>query len=404
MPMVDELAHIIDLVGKNSRKKTIVSFGQDRLDADVQGSVAIFDLILQEKYDAQSICFYSKPIAFAMSRVISDTLPGYFMRTEHTHNLADRIEHSPSVWVWDTTNFSQMSGFDSVLKSKSFQDGRKRIYIIDHHGDNNAGLGTGSSPTDYGDRVRIYNYRTGANTSVVLRAMRELGVELCMDNNDHQARAIAAYLAIKMDTQGFSDEYMADVDQEAKAYLDHVLTSDSKRLITTIATSVPSLWEFIDKRVMEYAKAGAFSATAVYGVGVVDDFGIIPHTADTLVQNGFRTGIVYGILIDSLGPWRAVTLNGSGRTCDNAKIGLPELFGKIFYETLPDGSCKALGGGRASDDGTKAMCAGEIPLHHLKWINQRTIKRHVWSSESKAYADRIKGIIPGADKVVIEEF
>lgn len=401
--MIDELADIIDKVGCNSRQRMIVSFGQDRLDADVQGSAAIFDLILRKKYDAQSTCFYSKSIAFPMCRVISDTLPNCFARTEHTHDLAQLLERSPSVWVWDTANFSQMSGFDIVLGSQNFKEGRKRIYVIDHHKDNNAGRGTGCSPTDYGDRVRIYNYKTGANTSIVLMAMRRLGVTFHPHSADHQARAIAAYLAIQTDTQGFSDAYMTDIDQEATDYLKQVLTHDSMQLIETISTSVLFSWKLIDMRVKEYVNAGAFSATAVYAVGVVDDFGIIPHTADTLIQQGFKTSIVYGILVDGYGPWRSVTLNGSGRTCNNEAVGLPELFGKIFCEILPDGSHKALGGGRVSDDGTNAMCAGEIPLDDLRHMSQPIIEAHVWPAKATMYADRIKKIISGADKAVIEE-
>ena len=104
--MVDALVDIIQKAGVESKKKTIVSFGQDRLDSDNQGSVALFDLILRQKYYSGSMCFYSKPLAFAMSRMINEILPGCFARVEHTNDIAYIVAKSKNIFVWDTANFS----------------------------------------------------------------------------------------------------------------------------------------------------------------------------------------------------------------------------------------------------------------------------------------------------------
>lgn len=400
--MVDALADIIDMVGKNTKGRRIISFGQDRLDADVQGSVALFDLILQEKYGSSSICFYSKQIAFKMSRMISNMLPGLFLRAEYTQNIVHMIGQSPSVWVWDTTNFSQMSAFDTVLQSSSFKRGNKRIYMIDHHTDNNEGKGTGTSPSDYGEKVRVYRYETGANTSIVIGAMRALGVELKKHRFDHQARGIAAWLAIDIDTQGFKEEYITDHDGSAIDYLESILTDESKAHIKFIKSNVPRAWREVEERVRRHHKARAFSTTAVYGVGVVEDFGIFPHTADYLLELGYPTGIVFGILRDQEGPSQFVTLNGSGRTRVNDELDLHHLFGEIFYEELKNGSRKALGGGRPSDDGTMVMCAGEEPLSQLNTVGPHLIRLFAWPHYSAILKKRIRKIVPGVNKIIVE--
>lgn len=400
--MIGTLADIIDTVGRNTKGRRIISFGQDRLDADVQGSVALFDLILREKYGSSSVCFYSKQIAFAMSRMIDDMLPGLFRRAEHARGLAHFIGRSPSVWVWDTTNFSQMSAFDVVLQSSSFKRGNKRVYMIDHHIDNNEGKGTGNSPSDYGDKVRVYRYETGANTSIVIGAMRQLGVDLQRDRLDHQARGIAAYLAIDIDTQGFQDQFLTDHDRSAIDYLEHVLTDASMERINFIKENVPQAWVEVEERVRQYSKKSIFSSTAVYGIGVIDDFGIFPHTADYLLELGYETSIVFGILRDCEGASQFVTLNGSGRTRVNDEIDLPNLFGEIFYEELEDGSRAALGGGRPSDDGKMAMCAGEQPLPHLNTVGPHLLRGIAWPHYSAILGKRIREIVPGADRVILE--
>ncbi len=398
-----ELADIIDLVGRNTKGQSIVSFGQDRLDADVQGSVALFDLILKTNYGSGSVCFYSKQVAFSMCKMIANLLPGLFVRAEHTPGLASIIGRSPSVWVWDTTNFSQMSAFDAVLQSSSFRLGGKRIYMIDHHKDNNEGKATGSSPSDYGQHVRVYRYEIGANTSIVLAAMRELGVELHKDNPDHQARAIAAWLAIDIDTQGFSEQFLTDYDYCAIDYLERVLSETSREQIDFIKKNVPASWREVERKVRGYAQEHLFSPTAAYGAGVVDDFGIFPHAADYLLELGYETSIIFGILRDCEGASQFVTLNGSGRTCINEDLDLPSRFGEIFYKESESGSCKALGGGRASDDGRKAMCAGEEPLNHLNAADASFLLHEAWPHYAGILEDRIRRHVPGADNIIIEK-
>ena len=274
--------------------------------------------------------------------------------------------------------------------------------MIDHHIDNNEGKGTGNSPSDYGPNVTSLKYSTGANTSVLIAAMRKMGVDLHQDNVDHQARAITAWLAMQIDTQQFANEFMTDLDCEAKSYLDYVLSDESKAHIKTISGSTPYVWRLIEQHITELVANNAFSTTAVYGVGVIDDFGIIPNTADVLIRSGFETSIVYGILIDGHGPSRNITLNASGRTVNNEVIDLPKIFGDIFYEVLPNGAHNAVGGGRASEDGKRAMCAGEIRLPNLFKTGQPIIERFVWPTIANTYGKRITQFVPGAEKVVID--
>ena len=408
---MQRIASEIDPILETCRGKRVICFVQDRCDLDAQASVAVFDHILREKYESKATCFYSKQPTFLMNRrVESELLSGMFQRTEESENLDERIESSPIITVFDAINFGMISSFSRVLNNDEFKEGSKPILLFDHHLDSNeAEEIADESPSAYGEKVKSIVLKAGANTSIMLSLMGELGVEFDPSNEKHKQIAMAAHIGIKIDTEQFKKEYLTKIDEEACDTINKLLDEEALDLIGQLEEiRTPVDWIIHKGRAFSHCRRFD-SSVAAYGIGVIDDAGIIPYVADALKETGFFTSvIVFGItheLID--GKLHYVNLTASGRTVDNKQIDLLGVFKNVFYIRGKGGQKISKGGGRSSGIfGASAMTGAEIPLSHLLESSVGDIRSYAWPMEAKKIRRRLMSQIKSLEKelVVLAEF
>ncbi|MBI4738197.1 hypothetical protein HY772_01320 [Candidatus Woesearchaeota archaeon] len=397
-----QLASDLDRILSQSTGKRIVSFGQDRLDMDIQGCAAVFQRIISKRYGATTSCLYSRRIRFLQNRQLAAFLSkhlgnDFLHRVEVTCNVAELVASSPAILVFDTANFGMMSDFDRyVLENQQFKEGKKPIVIVDHHKDNNNGKVLWESPLAYDQRfVRDYRFEAGAATSVMLVLSERAGIRLNQENAADEAAAVAAYLGIKKDTENFNQEYLTDIDRQAISSLESILTDESRSTIADLERPQPMHhWKPLCDAVFQKT-ARLNSDIAIVGLGVVGDSALIPYIASELIAQGkFKTSIVYAIAYEKLnGNLAYMSLVASGRTHSNDLINLPELFGEVFYVEGNRGRISK-GGGRVSADGLCAMAGAEIPLYELIYTPLPFVASVIWPKYAEMFSRRFLDKLP----------
>ncbi len=404
-----EIADIINALDERKdvlKGQTVVAFTQDRADPDGLGSAAIMQHILKTKYQAQLQTVFSKEPMFLMNRhIASQLLSSFVCRAEKCVNLHELIAASPVYMVFDTTDPGEMLEFDSVFELRN----GKEIFVYDHHQSNNAQNKQGFQGHK---NVLPYVFDVGANTSVLVCAMKKAGVELKQEDQEHQKIAVAAYLGISIDTRRFHEKLMTPYDCEAKELLEQVLNEESKRTVEEFLrrnNQPPIVWKHYACRAFEKWYQNDKSRTVVYGTGVIKDVGIIPFLATELkeVEGSVDTAIVFGLVYeqDDDGKICHVSLNGSGRTTENNRVSLEQVFGKVFTTYTERGVKIAKGGGRTSGVlGDIAWCGADVPLPFAREYTVDELKM-LWTLEAQKYVRKFAAYVPelGVNKILIEQ-
>ena len=405
------MVEITDIINALEERKEllkgqkVVAFTQDRADPDGMGSAAIMHQILRKKYEASVQVVFSKEPMFLMNRHMANQLLGSVVsRAEKCTNLNELIAASPLYMVFDTTDPGEMLEFDRVFELKN----GKEIFVYDHHQSNNVQNKHGFNGQK---NVHQYVFDVGANTSIMVCAMKRAGVELKGEDQEDQKIAVAAYLGISIDTRRFHEKLMTPYDYEAKELLESVLAESSKKTIEEFLRrndQPPLLWKHYACQAFEKWYQNERSRVVVYGTGLITDVGIIPFVATQLKEiEGVDTAIVFGLVYeqDDDGKVCHVSLNGSGRTTENNRVSLEQVFGKVFTTYTERGVKIAKGGGRTSGVlGDLAWCGADVPLSFAREYSVDELKM-LWTIEAQKYVRKFAAYVPelGANKILIEQ-
>ncbi|MFH1333200.1 MAG: DHH family phosphoesterase [archaeon] len=333
------------------KAKTLNIFMHDHPDPDTMASALVLEKIANH-YSQECKIFYSKQSDFLMNRYTINTLDLPFTRLKTLESPEKTIDPMEYVALVDVASPDMLRHYELLEK--------KVVIDIDHHPNGNH---VNSNPSNF-----VYKKKAGACVSFLIRWMKELGIGLHHDED--KSLIIASYLGIKVDTGGFSKS-MENIDEEAKSYLESLITEEDYRTISTIENApIPLLWlKKLGEVLHEFpsTKSGV-SDVCCKGIGVVDDSGIIPYISNFIYNTQiFTTVIIYGLNynVATGNVYDELSLKASGRSSSNA-IKLSDVFSDIFYKLTEVGDKTHEGGGRKT---TLAFAGADIPLSEFRELN-----------------------------------
>ena len=391
-------------------EEEIIGWAHDRVDPDTMGANGLVWYILREKFNKRYACYYSKRMSFLMNRSLATNFmpSGILRRCEQTENLSDIVHRAPMIVVLDATTPEIMTDFAHLLR-RSKQVRQKKIFFIDHHR-------RGESDIEDLPNAEGVRYQEGQATSAILvHIARNLGIDL-HNGEDGFRLAVISRIGIETDLIGVQPEGYSDSTRSALAYLDGVLGERGMQILEKLhAIKHPLSWyRKLGEALSEVENCDG--STAVVGLGVIDDTGMVPFIANRLLEVGaFKTTIVFGIVYDRIeGQIVSVDLDASGRSNQDTEIVLPDLFHEVFFTTDPDGRKTPKGGGRANmllgdysgagasvpltywlQLGTKSADEKIELLHRLAWPAEFLRLRHLLCSRlSGLKEDKVRSVVP----------
>ncbi len=364
----------------------VVGWAHDRMDPDTMGAAGLCWFVLKEKWGKKFTCYYSKAMSFLMNRSIAKNfLPSRLLcRCEEEKDLAGIAQRSNLIVILDATSPEIMTDLSRLMR-RSEEIRNKTIFFIDHH--RKGALDVEDLPNAKGLRLEDAQ----ATSAIMVHILRNLGLELNSKSEEHFRLAVAAKAGIETDLIGVDREGIAETTRDALAYLDSIVGERGEEILDKLrGLKQPLSW---------YRKLGeALSRvddydqnTAVIGLGVIDDTGMVPFVANELMATGpYKTAIVFGLVYDRIEDRIvAVDIDASGRSTADTEIVLPDLFHEIFYITDEEGRKISKGGGRSNMLlGDYSGAGASVPLRYWRDLPTPSaddkielLERHAWPAE-----------------------
>jgi nanoRNase/pAp phosphatase (c-di-AMP/oligoRNAs hydrolase) len=364
----------------------VVGWAHDRMDPDTMGAAGLCWFILKEKWGKKFTCYYSKAMSFLMNRSIAKNfLPSrLLLRCEEEKDLPGIAARAELIFILDATSPEIMSDLSRLMR-RSEEIKNKPIFYIDHH--RKGAVDVEDLPGARGLRIEDAQ----ATSAIMVHILRNLGLELNPKSEECFRLAVAAKAGIETDLIGVDRQGISESTRDALAYLDSVLGERGEEILDKLrGLKQPISWY---KKLGEaLSRVDDFDQnTAVIGLGVIDDTGMIPFVANELMATGpYKTAIVFGLVYDRIEDRIvAVDIDASGRSTADTEIVLPDLFHEIFYITDEEGRKISKGGGRSNMLlGDYSGAGASVPLRYWRDLPTASaddkielLERHAWPAE-----------------------
>lgn len=348
---------------------TLLVITHDRKCCDALASVVAFEHYAK-LYSKNAKCIFAKPHSHPMTeRLYNDIVaPLNIMHLGEIieNTLEKEIMKSTAIFALDTSSTQNCTYMPIILSYDHVKEGNLQIYSIDHHEKGFEDI----SELPYGNVFRIEEAQSVSAFFVnMLNQEKDLPKE--------QEKLIALYLGTYQDVWMLEKNNYSDITKDAFGILNSELTQKSKNKIEDYKmTPYPINWQ---THLENALAAKEYKDWLVYGVGIIDNPGIVSYIADGIMNsNKAENTIVLGIIEEYVGPKKYLDIVISGRSKGDYASSMPILFSAAFY-THENGRSISRGGGKVM--GTKipiAACAASIALPNS--ISDLTL---TWDNETK---------------------
>lgn len=353
-----------DKILKIEEGKFLDIFMHNGPDPDAMASALALKKIA-EHYGKQCRIYYDEEMDFPANRLEVELLGLPFTKLSDPERTISDMDY---VALVDVAGPGKISYYDLLYP--------KIIIDIDHHSSTNKVKPSCFSYKDF----------SGACISLLIDFMGKLKIKI--DPKKDKTLAIASYLGLKADTSGFYDKSMEKIDYKAKKAIERILNEDDRKIIYEIEHPViPKTWSMKLGEVlvnMPKETSGVYH----YGLGVIDDTGIVPYITDDLFKRGnFKTVIMYGLCyrLDESG-YNSLKVRVSGRSRDE-NLNLGEVFSNVFYKGTENS--RSYSGSARNSTKFITYAGAEIRLEEADGIKHYSELSDIWDKWNSKITGRI---------------